>query len=125
MFYEYTYFGGAYPNHSWKSINVSFNRNRILSYCNFINLENLKLLLRNYKFDLEGNHDYIEQSKTNLEFFNEYNDSDNFYPKRFEYLLLDEENISINLANHLPHVAQALGQFELKYRHQNRKIEIV
>lgn len=126
LFYEYIDFHGAHPNHSWTSINVAFNPNRILDKSCFSNFDTLKDLLLNYKFDF-----YEEQEnelENNIEEFNEYYDIDKsneyFHPKDFEFLLL-EDKILINFSNYLVHAVKALGQFEFKYRFANGQIEFI
>ncbi len=130
MFYEYTDYLAAHPNHYWTSINVAFNPNIIIRNLIISNNNDLKKLIENYKFDF-GNKDdgeeIIEKEiiENNIKNFNRYSDPGNFYPKDFEYLLIDGEKILINFSNHLPHAFKALGQFEFKYKKQNHKIEIV
>lgn len=126
MFYEFTDYWGAHPNHSWTSINVAFNKNKILTYSNFNNLNKLKELLLEYNFNSEERDEEFDSPLlNNIESFTEYSDENYFYPKRFEYLLLDDENILINFSNHLPHVSKFIGQFDLKYKIENGNISII
>ena len=100
LFYEFHDFLGAHPNHSWNSINVAFNPNRILSNRDFSNLDKLKDLIIKYKYEFDNVDSEIVSF--NLEHFNEYSESDYFYPKEFEFFFLDTDTILINFSNHLP-----------------------
>lgn len=122
LFYEYIDFLGAHPNHSWTSINVGFNPNRTLSYLDIEDSDKLHKLLKDYKYDFTVEEPEILED--NFETFNEYSSNDSFFPKQFEFFLLDKETIQINFSNHLPHVAKALGQFEFKYKIENNKISL-
>lgn len=124
LFHEYIDFHGAHPNQSWTSINVAFNPNRILDISCFSNLDRLKDLMIKYKYDFEETE--TKETENNISDFNKIycidNSNDHFHPKTFEFLLL-EDKVLINFSNYLPHAAQALGQFEFKYKLNKGLIE--
>jgi len=120
LFYEFYDFLGAHPNHSWTSINIAFNPNRVLNYRDISNFSQLGDLIKNYKYDFdEISNELLLQ---NLQYFNEYSNNEYFSPKQFEFLIIDEETILIIFSNHMPHALKSMGHFVFKYKTENEKL---